>query len=254
MSLKWTAIILTIIGLSVLPGVYDIKGASQSDIYLSPEYIPQGGLGLIRVKVNAGDRPHVTWMKRTVFLVPNDEETDWYGFIGADLRAKPGNYPLRVIFMSSGRITEVPITITKKDYGVRRLTLPKKMVDLDADTLRRVKKESQEMKALWEALPTEPLWRGPFLRPIPGDVAGPFGRRSVINDQPRAPHSGVDLRGERGTPIEAMNNGRVALTGDHFFTGLTVVVDHGGGIQSMFFHLDEIMVQPGQLYGTTINL
>jgi murein DD-endopeptidase MepM/ murein hydrolase activator NlpD len=120
------------------------------------------------------------------------------------------------------------------------------MVDLDPETLKRVRKESEVMKGLWWAPPTLPLWRGDFYRPVPGEVVGPFGRKSVINKQPRSPHSGVDLRGEKGTPIKSINNGRVILTAEHFFTGFSIVIDHGGGIQSMYFHLDEIKVRKGQ--------
>jgi murein DD-endopeptidase MepM/ murein hydrolase activator NlpD len=246
MFVRRATIIAMIVGLSVLPGAGGIMGASQPDVYLSSKTIPRGAMSLIRVKAYDGNGPQVTWMKKAVSLVPNQEKTDWYGFIAADLRAKPGNYSIRVAFKPSGRTKKIPVKITMKDYGERRLTLPKKMVDLDAATLKRVRKESGKMKALWNAPPSDPLWRGPFLRPIPGDVVGPFGRRSFINDQPRSPHTGVDLRGKRGTPIKAMNHGKVVLTGDHFFTGLTVVIDHGGGIQSMFFHLDKIMVNQGQ--------
>lgn len=102
------------------------------------------------------------------------------------------------------------------------------------------------MKRLWNAPPSPPRWRGPFIRPVTGEVGGSFGRRSIINNQPRASHSGIDLRGKKGTPIKATNSGVVVLTADHFFTGLSVVVDHGGGIQSMYFHMDEIRVQKGQ--------
>ena len=130
---------------------------------------------------------------------------------------------------------------------MRRLTLPKKMVDLDSETLKRVRKESGVMKAIWKAAPADPLWRGLFLKPVPGKVVGTFGRRSIINEQPRSPHSGVDLRGKRGTPVKAINHGRVVLTENHFFTGLTVVIDHGGGIQSMYFHLDRIEVDVGRI-------
>ena len=121
------------------------------------------------------------------------------------------------------------------------------MVDLDRDTLTRVKKESGIMRNLWAAPATVTFWRGPFRKPVQGDVVGPFGRRSVINEQPRSPHSGVDLKGKKGTPVHAINNGKVALTCDHFFSGRSVVVDHGGSIQSMYFHLEKILVQPGDV-------
>ncbi|NNG08349.1 MAG: M23 family metallopeptidase [Desulfobacteraceae bacterium] len=180
-------------------------------------------------------------------LGSNQEKTDWYGFLGADLSAKPGHY--KVVVKVPGSVVEeqLEVEIRGKEYGVRRLTLPKNMVDLDSKTLQRARKESKRMKSLWEALPSTPLWNGPFLRPVPGEVVGPFGRRSIINDQPRSPHSGVDLKGERGAPVRAINRGQVVLTDDHFFTGLTVVMDHGGGIQSMYFHLNRIAVQKGQV-------
>jgi hypothetical protein len=239
-------IFMIIIGLTNLPRVSKVLSISSPDIYLSSPNIPQGDLVLIRVKGEKGAPPRVTWLNKEVYLISNRDETDWYGFLPADLKAKPGRYPLTIETRPSSPKKEIEIAITEKQYGVRRLTLPKKMVDLDADTLKRVRQESSRMKKLWAPPFIEPIWEGPFLRPVQGEVVGPFGRNSIINDQPRSPHSGVDLRATRGTPVKAMNHGKVALTDDLFFTGLTVVIDHGGGIQSMYFHLDKIMVRKDQ--------
>jgi len=240
---------LIIIGLTNLPRVSKVLSISSADIFLSSSNIPQGELVLIRVKGEKGARPRVTWLDKEISLIFNRDKADWYGFLPADLKAKPGKYPLTIETQPSTPKKEIEIGITEKQYGVRRLTLPKKMVDLDAQTLKRVRQESGEMKKLWVPPFIEPLWEGSFVRPVQGDVVGPFGRNSIINDQPRSPHSGVDLRADRGTPVKAMNHGKVALTGDHFFTGLTVVIDHGGGIHSMYFHLDKILVQKDQQVG-----
>jgi murein DD-endopeptidase MepM/ murein hydrolase activator NlpD len=226
--------------------VTEVMSASTLDVYLSSSNIPQGDLALIRVKGTNRETPQMTWMKKKINLVPNQKKTDWYAFVSADLKAKPGKYSVQIKMHPSGRKKEIGFKIMEKKYGIRRLTLPKKMVDLDAQTLKRVRKESGKMKKLWVAPYAEPLWEGPFVRPVPGEVIGPFGRSSIINEQPRSPHSGVDLRAKRGTPIKTMNHGSVVLVGDHFFTGLTVVIDHGGGIQSMYFHLDEILVEVKQ--------
>lgn len=102
------------------------------------------------------------------------------------------------------------------------------------------------MTALWQAPTSETVWQGSFLRPLDGEVVGPFGRRSIINDQPRSPHSGVDFKAGRGTPVRAMNHGTVVLTEDRFFAGRSVVLDHGGGVLSMYFHLEKILVQNDQ--------
>ena len=237
---------MIVICLFGFPKVTEVMSAPSPEVYLSSSNIPQGDLALIRVKGTDRETPLMTWMKKKISLVPNQKKTDWYGFVSADLKANPGKYQVLINMHPSGRKKDIEIRITGKKYGVRRLTLPKKMVDLDAQTLKRVRKESGNMKKLWVAPFAKPLWEGPFVRPVPGEVIGPFGRSSIINEQPRSPHSGVDLRAKRGTPIKTMNNGMVALVGDHFFTGLTVVIDHGGGIQSMYFHLDKILVEVNQ--------
>ncbi len=234
------------IGSQLLSGFCAGMASSESPIHLSSSTIGQGDLCLIRIHVESGNIPQVLWMGKEVFLASNHQETDCYGYLAADLTAKPGRYKVLVRMPGSGAEKQLELEIREKDYGVRRLTLPKSMVDLDSKTLQRVKKESKRMKGLWEAKPSPPLWTNPFIRPISGKVVGPFGQRSIINDQPRSPHSGVDLKSQRGAPIRAINHGRVVLTDDHFFTGLTVVIDHGGGIQSMYFHLDRIAVQKGE--------
>jgi len=243
---RWTTFLLITLGLLSVTGGTIVMSAPSPDVSLSSSSIPQGDLVLIRVKGVAGETPRVTWLNKEVYLVSDREKTSWVGFVAADLKANPGTYPMVIEMSPSGSKKNLKITITEKKYGVRRLTLPKKMVDLDEQTLKRVRKESRIMKKLWIAPYAKPLWEGPFLRPVTGEVVGPFGRNSIINEQPRSPHSGVDLRAERGTPVKVMNHGRVVFTGDHFFTGLTVVIDHGGGIQSMFFHLDKILVQENQ--------
>ena len=245
--MRWTALLVMIMGSQMLTGMRAGMASSQFDIYLSSNIIHQGDLCLIRIRVENGKAPLVIWMGKEVYLVSNRHETDWHGFLGADLTARPGRYEVLVKIPDSGPEKRLEVEIREKDYGIRRLTLPKNMVDLDSDTLQRVRKESRVMKSLWEAPPSIPRWNGSFLRPISGEVLGPFGQRSIINNQPRAPHSGIDLKAEKGTPIKAMNHGRAVMTADHFFSGLSVVIDHGGGIKSMYFHLDRIQVHQGEM-------
>jgi len=245
--IRWATISISISVAMLCTMVCEVMAVSQYDIQLSSYIIPQGDMSLIRVEVKNGGIPRVTWMKREIYLVPNHNKTVYYGLLVADLMAKPGRYKALVELVSTGKKKKLEIEVKEKDYGIRRLTLPKKMVDLEAETLKRVKKESGIMRRLWDTPPSTPYWNGPFERPIPGEVVGPFGRRSIINNQPRASHSGVDLKAEKGTPIKAINHGTVAFTGDHFFTGQTVVMDHGGGIQSMYFHLEKILVQQGKM-------
>jgi hypothetical protein len=235
---------------------YDCADAlSESDIYLSSRVIPQGDMSLIKIRAKQGEGVRVTWLEKDVSLITDSSGTVWQGFLAADLQKEPGHYKVIVNTSPPGDQEELEIEIVDKDYGVRNLTLPKEMVDLDEEALKRVRNEYAFINAILEAPVSDPCWSDFFMRPVDGSVVGPFGRRSIINDQPRSPHSGVDLRGAEGTPVKAANEGKVVLTSHHFFSGNSIYVDHGGGIISMYFHLKEIkvkkddMVRKGQIIG-----
>jgi murein DD-endopeptidase MepM/ murein hydrolase activator NlpD len=219
---------------------------SCADIVLSSSRIAQGESGSMVVRTGKGLKPHARWLGSPVFLVPDKEGKNWYGFFGVDLNADPGKALLEVELLSSGETQSVEITIEEKDWGVRVLTLPREMVELDKDTLERVRRESRIMKEALATPSPPPRWNGPFSRPLKGEVIGPFGRRSIINEMPRSPHSGVDLRAARGTSVRSVHDGKVLLIAEHFFSGGSVVIDHGGAIQSMYFHLEEIKVRQGE--------
>lgn len=224
----------------------DAVAFSRSDIVVSNDRIAQGDSASITIRAKDGTEPRVLWMDRPIYLVSDVEKTAWYGFFGVDLRAEPGNRPLTVELATTGEKLQLDITIVKKDRGVRVLTLPKDMVELDQETLERAKKESQVMKEVLGASPFMPMWNGTFTRPLEGEVVGVFGTRSVINGMNRSPHSGVDLRADEGTPVRSIQSGKVVLVADHFFSGKSVVIDHGGTIQSMYFHLEKALVTEGE--------
>jgi murein DD-endopeptidase MepM/ murein hydrolase activator NlpD len=238
-------LIVCIVSVCLLMGASPSAALPKQEIVVSSDSISQGGAGLLRVQTRDGEPPQVQWMNQDLFTAPFKNGKARFGFFAADLKAKPGSYPLVVKIPSTEGRKQIDITVRGKDFGVRQLTLPKELVDLDAVTLERVKKEAAIMKEALEAPPAAPQWEGPFVKPLSGEVVGTFGQASVINGMPRSPHSGVDLKAERGTPVVAINRGRVVLTGEHFFNGLFVVVDHGGAVQSMYFHLDKILVQQG---------
>ena len=134
-----------------------------------------------------------------------------------------------------------------RDFPVQRLTLPAPMVDLDPETERRAVAEGEVLRTLYRTISPERLWRGPFVRPVAGNDPGSgFGSRRIINGRPRAPHGGTDYAAARGTPVVAVNAGSVALVGEHFFPWRLVVIDHGLGLYTLYFHLDEARVEIGE--------
>lgn len=126
--------------------------------------------------------------------------------------------------------------VIKEKYPEQRSTLPSNMVDLDKETLARVKTESKAVHKAFAAFVPHPLWMGRFVEPVRGKISGRFGSRRVINGQPRKPHSGEDIAAPEGTPVVAMNDGVVRLT-----------ADHGLGLFSMYFHLSGVGVKHGQV-------
>jgi murein DD-endopeptidase MepM/ murein hydrolase activator NlpD len=153
--------------------------------------------------------------------------------VGIDLETKPGVEAWRLVVMEPAREARTltgRVTIQRRDFPVQKLTLPTGMVDLDPETERRAVSEGERLRALYGTITPERLWRGHFVRPVAGhEPPSGFGARRIINGKPRAPHSGTDYAAERGTPVIAVNSGRVALVADFFFPGRLVVVDHGLG-------------------------
>ncbi len=101
------------------------------------------------------------------------------------------------------------------------------------------------MRQVWQSSARERLWTTPFVRPVPGEWVSRFGTRSIFNGQPRSPHNGADFLSPTGTPIHAPNAGRVALAKDLYFSGNTVIIDHGLGFFSTLAHLSAFEVREG---------
>ena len=187
------------------------------------------------------------FLKRKIPFFKNTD-TSFAGIVGIDMEDPPGLQELSVN-VHSNRGTDhlsYSVLIIKEHYAVQHLTLPKDKVDLDPKTLKRVQQEQKELAEAFDHISALPLWDGPFLEPVNGKVTGVFGSRRVINGQTRRPHSGEDIAAPQGTPVQAINKGTVVKTMNHFFSGKGVVLDHGVGLFSMYFHLSEIDVKPGQ--------
>ncbi len=188
-----------------------------------------------------------TLLKRKIPFFPFTDST-FAALVGIDMQDPPGKQTLRIRIQTEQTTDHLtyPIDIIKENYTVQRLKLPKNKVDLDATTLKRVRLEQKEMSAAFLHMGRQPLWESAFLEPVTGRVTGRFGSRRVINGQKKRPHSGEDIAAPKGTPVLAVNTGTVVAAVDHFFSGKGVIIDHGVGLFSMYFHLSEISVKNGQ--------
>jgi murein DD-endopeptidase MepM/ murein hydrolase activator NlpD len=177
-------------------------------------------------------------------------ERKWAAIVGVDLDAKPGKHNADVVFtMEDGRLDkrQAVIDVVAKKYPTTELKVEEKYVALSKANLARANRETKELDGIYSVTSNERLWDDPFTVPIPGNTGTNFGHRRVFNGESRAPHAGADLRAKTGTPIHATNRGRVMLAKNLFFTGNTIVLDHGSGIYSLYAHLSRIDVKPGDM-------
>jgi hypothetical protein len=241
------ASVLVMIGLPSAPAGGGLAGSPQLVGPRGP--VAQGEVARVLIQgVPAGATIAGSWQGEPLGFFPL-ANGEWEALLGVDLRLTPGTYPLEVRLQPRGRtpvLWNEAVQVVAKDYGVERLELPERMVTLDAKTLKRVKQEAARFNAVWEQRSPECYWREPFLRPLPGAQLSTFGRNRFINGKQRSPHTGLDLRAAVGEPVLASNSGRVALVGDFFFHGRAVVVDHGFGLYTMYFHLSEAKVKKGE--------
>jgi hypothetical protein len=176
-----------------------------------------------------------------------EDERTWRTLVGIDLATTAGTYTLTARASVAGVLVEqtYALAVAAKRFPTRRLAVDDRYVAPPPEVLTRIEQEAAALAALWNASAAERLWIGPFVRPVPHAANSAFGSRSVFNGQPRAPHAGADFLSPAGTVVHAPNAGRVALARDLYFSGQTVVVDHGLGLMSLFAHLTRIDVEPG---------
>jgi hypothetical protein len=172
-----------------------------------------------------------------------DGEHGWQALVGIDLDVKPGTYPVEV--EAGGAHGRYELVVTPRVFRTRRLTVDEALVTPPASEQPRIDRESALMAAVWAAPAPERLWTEPFVRPVPQEANSAFGTRSIFNGKPRNPHGGADFLSPAGTPIHAPNAGRIAVARNLYFSGNTVIIDHGLGLFSMVAHLSAIDVHEG---------
>ena len=176
-----------------------------------------------------------------------DGDGTWRALVGIDLDVKPGTYPVSVEAESAGTAAHATYDLMVKSrvFRTRRLTVNEAFVTPPASEQARIDREAALLTGVWDASAPERLWSTPFVRPVPQEANSAFGTRSIFNGKPRNAHGGADFLSPSGTPIHAPNAGRVAVARDLYFSGNTVIIDHGLGLFSMLAHMSAIDVHEG---------
>jgi murein DD-endopeptidase MepM/ murein hydrolase activator NlpD len=175
------------------------------------------------------------------------DSTTWQAVLGIDLDIAPGSYPVSFDGLLDGHQvgTTVTLAVRSRAFATRTLRVDDAFVNPAAPIVQRIISEAAELARVWEQSAQRRLWSDAFVRPVPGRATGIFGTRSIFNGQARQPHGGTDFLSPTGTPIQAPNSGRVVVARELYFTGNTVVIDHGLGMFSLLAHLSVIDVHAG---------
>jgi murein DD-endopeptidase MepM/ murein hydrolase activator NlpD len=221
-------------------------GAAQA-LQLPRESAVPGGVKLLRLEAPGDVAPGAAAPRVEAdghrALVVRDGE-GWIAVVGIPLSTPVGDMRVEVYGVAGAQ--PVDFTVADKHYLTQSLTVAPGQVDLSAQDLARVKRERAVLDLAlshWSAAPPESLRWYP---PVPGVHSSSFGMRRVFNGEARNPHTGMDIAAATGTPVSSPAAGTVLEAGNYFFTGNTVLIDHGEGLISMYCHLSAIDVQPGQ--------
>ncbi len=178
--------------------------------------------------------------------------------LGVDLERAPGDAELRVSAAANPGAASCRAVVSVKTgkFAVERLRVAPQFVEPGPEQLQRAEEERRRLREIFATSTPDRLWHGSFRIPLDGvQSGGNFGRRRVLNGLPGSPHGGVDFPAVTGTPVHAAQRGRVALAAELYFSGNTVILDHGLGIYTFYGHLNSIavkegnFVEPGALLG-----
>jgi murein DD-endopeptidase MepM/ murein hydrolase activator NlpD len=197
-----------------------------------------GGVAVIDLG-NGASGPSVRYDGKPVLVIHEDGQR-WIAIVGVPLSVKPGQQHLEVDSRQHA------FRVEGREYRAQHITLKnKRQVNPNPADLKRIERELDEQtRAYRQFSPRQPS-NLLFDKPVDGPLSSPFGLRRFFNGEERNPHSGLDFAVPAGTPIKSPAAGKVILTGNYFFNGNTVFVDHGQGLISMFCHLSQIGVKVG---------
>jgi len=208
---------------------------------LPQQNLVPGGVAVIKL---TNEAPHsALYNKRKVLTVQHDNH--WYAIVGIPLSAKSGTHTL----VNKTSKAPIPFNVTDKDYPAQYITLKKtpknkRMINpnkLDMDRIGKEKTTLSKALSTWSNTPANV----DFILPATGRLSSPFGLKRFFNNQARKPHSGLDIAAPKGTPVVAPANAIVIDVGNYFFNGNTVLLDHGQGLISGYFHLNKTLVNIG---------
>jgi murein DD-endopeptidase MepM/ murein hydrolase activator NlpD len=223
------------------PGGVTVEFASRA-------YQP-GEIILVTLKENPSFKSAtIRFLGRDYHLERGENGGAIFIFIGLDLGLKPDRYPMEVSIEredSRKDTYQKEIFVQPKKFPVKKIWVKGEFVTPPPEVQERIQREAELLQAVYSIIIPNWLGHGEFVVPFSGKAAPNFGERRIYNNVPRSLHSGVDMAAPLGTPIQASNSGKVVLASDLYFSGKTVIIDHGLGLFTFYCHFSKLIVKRG---------
>lgn len=212
-----------------------VKGWAES--LPQNEAVP-GGVAVIPLRAALTPPSHGIYNQNSVMILQSSEQ--WYAIVGIPLGASLGTHSVKITYQDGGVVTYT-FSVREKQYKNQYLTFKEgRYVTPDPAVTQRIQREREEMLRAFKTFSPQ-LYTFPYFRlPVENTLSSEFGVRRFLNNKPRDPHSGIDIRGASGTPVRAAAAGVIIAIGDYLLNGKTVIIDHGLGLITMYCHLSKI--------------
>ncbi len=228
-----------------------VQSSSGARVDFEVASLMPGGIVLARLHDQAEVRKVIVRFGQNSYELGSKEQgIEPLALIGLDLGLRPGNYDFEVVFLGKDHRTETlrqEFFILPREFPVKKLRVEAKYVTPPPEVQERIAWEAELLRTVYQIFTPQWLGEGRFILPHPGRMAPNFGERRFYNNLPRSTHSGVDISAPAGDPVMASNTGRVVLARDLYFSGKTVILDHGLGLFTVYCHFSRIKVSRGEL-------
>lgn len=242
-----------IVGFPNLWALQDTNESEFSDIDVNLDFrsLQQGEI--LRVSVEGKGiikQAEVLFLGRTYRMGHGQIPDHWLAFLGLDLGIKKGTYTVEVsLLFEDGHHQNIQreILVQDKEFPLKKLWVKQEFVTPPQDVLDRIQWESDLLSQIYDIFTLQWYGEGPFIIPSEGEANDNFGERRIFNNEPRSPHSGVDISSPHGAPVRASNSGMVVLAKNLYFAGKTVIIDHGLGVFTSYLHFSKIIAKRGEM-------
>ena len=222
---------------------------------LIPETAAVGDVAVMEITIRHPEQPASDIQLRfhdtliPLFEHPRKGRDVLIGLIAIPYHSKPGTETIGLEWSDrkGHRELTASLKILSRRFKSEKLQVTPSRVTPAPEDVERIKREGEEVRAVYAASRPQRLWDEPFQRPLNGMVTSPYGTRRLLNGKLKSYHGGVDFRAATGTPIHAANTGIVCLAKNLFYSGNIVILDHGSGLFTTYAHLSHIDVTPGRL-------